>query len=110
VWLKAPKGNQEFMIRDAPNRFFSPPYVGPSGWIGAWLDSGTHWEELAELVRDAYKLTAPKRLLAELDQSKRSTSKMPSNAATASAAKKAGKKKATKGRSERPKGVKAKHR
>jgi hypothetical protein len=64
VWLKAPPGNQGLMVRSAPERFFVPPYVGPSGWIGVWLDSGTDWDELVELLRDAWTVTAPKRLAA----------------------------------------------
>jgi predicted DNA-binding protein (MmcQ/YjbR family) len=66
VWLKAPPGNQDVMVRAAPHRFFVPPYVGPSGWIGVWLDGDVDWNELAELLRDAYQLTAPKRLLERL--------------------------------------------
>jgi predicted DNA-binding protein (MmcQ/YjbR family) len=50
------------MVRAAPKRFFVPPYVGPSGWIGIWLDGGTDWNELADLLRDSYRLVAPKRL------------------------------------------------
>ncbi len=46
VWCKAALGNQEFMVRDAPDRFFVPPYVGPSGWIGVYLDGGVDWTEL----------------------------------------------------------------
>src|SRR5215210_1145550 len=38
VWCKAGPGNQELMIAAAPDRFFKPPYVGPSGWIGVYLD------------------------------------------------------------------------
>lgn len=62
VWCKAGPGNQEIMVRGAPDRFFVPPYVGPSGWVGIWLDGGVHWDELADLLRDSYDLTAPKRL------------------------------------------------
>jgi hypothetical protein len=64
VWCKAAPGNQELMVRAAPERFFVPPYVGPSGWVGVWLDRGADWKELAELLRDSWRLTAPKRLLA----------------------------------------------
>ena len=67
VWIKAAPGNQDLMVRTAPDRFFVPPYVGPSGWIGVWLDADVDWEELADLLRDAYRLTAPKRLLARLE-------------------------------------------
>ena len=68
VWLKAGPGNQALMVRAAPDRFFVPPYVGPSGWIGVYLDSPrTDWEELAELLRDAWRLSAPKKLVARVD-------------------------------------------
>ena len=63
VWCKAGPGNQGVMVRAAPDRFFVPPYVGPSGWIGAWLDGAIDWLELEDLLRDSYALVAPKRLL-----------------------------------------------
>jgi hypothetical protein len=68
VWLKAGPGNQGLMVRDAPARFFVPPYVGPSGWIGVWLDGdAVDWAEVAELARDSWRLVAPKRVRALLD-------------------------------------------
>lgn len=62
VWCKAGPGNQGVMVRAAPDRFFVPPYVGPSGWIGVWLDGAVDWAELEDLLRDSYALVAPKRL------------------------------------------------
>ena len=38
VWIKSDKENQALMIRTQPDRFFKPAYVGPSGWIGVFLD------------------------------------------------------------------------
>ena len=67
VWAKAAPGNQAVMVRADPDRFFVPPYLGPSGWVGIWLDRGADWAELAELMRDSYRLVAPKRLLAGLE-------------------------------------------
>ena len=52
VWCKAAPGNQSLMVRAAPDRFFVPPYVGPSGWIGVWLDRDPDWTEVRELVCD----------------------------------------------------------
>jgi hypothetical protein len=66
VWCKAAPGNQQLMVVAAPDRFFVPPYVGPSGWVGIWLDPRTDWDELAGLLADAWRLVAPKRLLARL--------------------------------------------
>jgi hypothetical protein len=64
VWCKAAPGNQRLMVEAAPDRFFVPPYVGPSGWVGIWLDPRTDWTELGELLQDAWRLVAPKRLQA----------------------------------------------
>ncbi len=64
VWLAATSVNQELMVRAAPDRFFVPPYVGPRGWIGVWLDGAVRWDELAGLLADAYRLIAPARLRA----------------------------------------------
>ncbi len=54
------------MVRAAPDRFFVPPYVGPSGWVGVYLDGSVDWSELKELLTDSYRLIAPKRLAALL--------------------------------------------
>ncbi len=45
---------------------FVPPYVGPSEWVGVWLDAKTDWKELANILRDAYKLAAPQELIEQL--------------------------------------------
>lgn len=66
VWCKAAPGNQEIMVRAAPGRFFVPPYVGPSGWVGIWLDGDVDWQEVAGLLEDSYSLVAPKRLASRL--------------------------------------------
>ena len=68
VWLKAAPGNQALMVEAEPRRFFRPPYVGPSGWIGVWLDGRVRWGQLEELLSDAYRLVAPRRLLARLEE------------------------------------------
>ena len=66
VWCKAGPGNQQLMVKAAPKRFFVPPYVGPSGWVGVYLDGAVDWAELADLVADSYRLVAPRRLAALL--------------------------------------------
>ncbi len=70
VWLKATKDDQAKMVRAAPDRFFVPPYVGPSGWVGVWLDGDVDWGATwREFVREAYLLVAPKKLAAALAES-----------------------------------------
>jgi hypothetical protein len=69
LWVKPPPQAQQELVAADPDRFFVPPYVGPHGWVGLRLDRGdTDWAEVAELVEDSYRLFAPKRLLAALDQ------------------------------------------
>jgi predicted DNA-binding protein (MmcQ/YjbR family) len=62
VWLKSTPAEQKRMVRAAPEQYFVPPYVGKSGWVGAWLDGQVDWEAVSEFVREAYKLAAPERL------------------------------------------------
>ena len=68
VGLKAPPGAQGALVHTSPRVFFVPPYVGHHGWVGAWLDIGLDWEQLAELIEESYRMTAPKRLVALLDR------------------------------------------
>jgi predicted DNA-binding protein (MmcQ/YjbR family) len=63
AWIKAAPGRQARAVKSAPDRFFVPPYVGPSGWVGVFLDATTDWKELRDILRDAYKLVAPKKLI-----------------------------------------------
>ena len=65
---KAPPGVQQALVAAAPDRFFVPRYVGHKGWVGARLDVEHDWDEIAELIEDSYRMTAPKRLAALLDQ------------------------------------------
>jgi predicted DNA-binding protein (MmcQ/YjbR family) len=66
--FKAGPGVQEALVAENPDRFFVPAYVGSRGWVGARLDTGHDWDELAELIEDSYRLIAPKRLSAQLDK------------------------------------------
>jgi predicted DNA-binding protein (MmcQ/YjbR family) len=67
VWFKARGGVQELLVGSSPERFFRPPYVGHHGWVGEWLDVELDWDELADLVEESYRMTAPRRLTARLD-------------------------------------------
>jgi hypothetical protein len=67
VWCKARALNQHLLVVAHPDRFFVPPYVGPSGWVGVWLDGDADWDGLGGLLSEGYRLVAPKRLIAALD-------------------------------------------
>jgi hypothetical protein len=66
VWIKSDPETQAFLVRNEPARFFVPPYVGPSGWIGVRLDNRPRWTQVNELLRDGYRAIAPKKLSAQL--------------------------------------------
>ncbi|MDQ3662957.1 MAG: MmcQ/YjbR family DNA-binding protein [Actinomycetota bacterium] len=66
LWCAAPEGTQEELVAADPEKFFRPPYVGGRGWLGVYLDRDPDWEEIAEILADAYREVAPKRLITEL--------------------------------------------
>ena len=67
-WCAAPPGAQEELVAADPGRFFRPPYVGGRGWLGVYLDvPDVDWTEIEEIVTDAYREVAPKRLVTRLD-------------------------------------------
>jgi hypothetical protein len=68
IWCAAPEGAQELMVESEPERFFVPPYVGHRGWIGVRLDVDVDWDEVHEVIVDAYRTVAPKTLLRLLDE------------------------------------------
>jgi hypothetical protein len=56
------------LTKHAPDRFHIPNYVGHLGWVGLWLDTPqVDWAEVEALLVGAYRLTASKKLIAELD-------------------------------------------
>ena len=67
LWCAAPPGAQEHLVTGEPGRFFRPPYVGHRGWVGVRLDRRPRWRQIEDVIEDAYRSVAPKRLLAELD-------------------------------------------
>lgn len=51
--------------RDVTLRPDGPGTAQP--WLGVRLDVDVDWDELAAIVEDAYRLVAPKKLVAQLD-------------------------------------------
>jgi hypothetical protein len=67
IWCAAPPGVQAQMIDEDPDVFFRPPYVGHRGWIGVRLSATVTDTELRMILEDAYRVVAPKLLVAKLD-------------------------------------------
>jgi hypothetical protein len=66
LWVKSDHFTQDLLVRGQPSRYFKPPYVGPQGWTGVYLDDQTDWIALDVLLRDAWRVTAPRRIAALL--------------------------------------------
>jgi hypothetical protein len=69
---KAPRGIAKQLAEHAPDRFHIPNFVGHLGWVGLWLDTPqVEWTEVEAILVEAYRLTAPKKLIAEINSEKR---------------------------------------
>lgn len=72
IMVKVDASDRAALERDA--RFFYPAYLGPAGWLGLDLrarmrgDRDVDWDEVGELVDASFRLTAPKKLVKQLDQ------------------------------------------
>jgi phosphoribosylglycinamide formyltransferase-1 len=69
VCFKALPSERETLLDSDEQRFYSPAYIGPKGWLGLRLDVGeVDWAEVKALVTASYRLQAPKRLAAIIDK------------------------------------------
>lgn len=68
LWFKAGPGVQQELVDTEPDRFSVPPYVGPSGWVALDLEAAPiDWDEVDGILRDSYRIQAPKTLARTLD-------------------------------------------
>jgi len=52
----------------ADDRFYSPPYWGPGGWLATPIDGpGVDWTQLAEIIDTSYRQVALVRQIRALD-------------------------------------------
>nr|WP_239522343.1 MmcQ/YjbR family DNA-binding protein [Geodermatophilus sabuli] len=63
--VKAPPGEQEALLGTAPC-YSRPGHLGARGWLGVDLSpaAGADWDEVAALLDQAWRTTAPERLTA----------------------------------------------
>ena len=56
VWCKATHTTQDLLVSKSPERYFVPPYAGPAGWVGVYLDRRPKWSEVADRLAHAHEL------------------------------------------------------
>jgi hypothetical protein len=64
--VKASRPEQAALVAADPETFGVPAYVGRHGWVSVRL-AGVDPEELRELLVEAWRQTAPRRLVAAYD-------------------------------------------
>ena len=65
IACKALPGDNTALAASDPTRFYLPAYIGSRGWVALRLDVGpVDWDEVSELLKGSYRLTAPKKLAA----------------------------------------------
>jgi hypothetical protein len=64
--VKASREAQAALVGSEPETFSVPAYVGQHGWVGIRLDR-VDPEEARELLDEAWRATAPKRVVAAYD-------------------------------------------
>ena len=67
---KSNLSEQRRLVRDDPESFFVPAYLGSKGWVGIRLDlNEVDWETVNELARQAFQSSAPRKLAALIEES-----------------------------------------
>jgi hypothetical protein len=62
---KSSLSEQRRLVREDPESFFVPAYLGSKGWIAIRLDlDEVDWDVVTELARRAYQESAPRKLAA----------------------------------------------
>ena len=65
---KSSLSEQRRLVRDDPESFFVPAYLGSRGWIAIRLDlEEVDWETVSDLARRAFQSIAPRKLAAAVE-------------------------------------------
>lgn len=59
--FKSDRETQEILLQK--EHFYKTPYIGHHGWVSVQNPAGEDWEELTDLIQEAYLRAAPKRLV-----------------------------------------------
>ncbi|MGE8205383.1 MmcQ/YjbR family DNA-binding protein [Heyndrickxia sp. NPDC080065] len=59
--FKSDRETQEILLQK--EHFFKTPYIGRHGWVSIQNPDGEDWDELSDLIQEAYLRAAPKRLV-----------------------------------------------
>lgn len=60
ISIKSDPTTQFYLIKRGP--YYRTPYIGQHGWVSVGEPMRQDWTELEELIVEAYRIVAPKRL------------------------------------------------
>lgn len=64
VIVKTTGSDEQAMLIEAdPETYFSPAYLGASGWVALRLDGEVDWDRVGDRIAVSWELAAPRRLL-----------------------------------------------
>ncbi|WP_010186468.1 MmcQ/YjbR family DNA-binding protein [Sphingomonas sp. PAMC 26605] len=64
VIVKTTGSDEQAMLIEAdPETYFSPAYLGASGWVALRLDREVDWDRVGDRIAISWELAAPRRLL-----------------------------------------------
>lgn len=59
--FKSDRETQALLLQK--EQFYKTPYIGQHGWVSILNPAGENWDELTDLIQEAYLRAAPKRLV-----------------------------------------------
>jgi hypothetical protein len=60
---KVPRGENDELVRLDPERYYTPAYLGPRGWLALRLDlPEIDWGQVEDLLTDSSRLFGPRKL------------------------------------------------
>ncbi|MGJ7912480.1 MmcQ/YjbR family DNA-binding protein [Neobacillus sp. LXY-1] len=65
--FKSDRETQEFLLQK--EYFYKTPFIGRYGWVSIKNPKENDWNELSELIQEAYLSAAPKRLVKKWKES-----------------------------------------
>jgi predicted DNA-binding protein (MmcQ/YjbR family) len=66
ISFKSDRETQEILLQK--DYFFKTAYIGHHGWVSIQNPAGEVWDELTDLIQEAYLRAAPKRLVKQWNE------------------------------------------
>ena len=66
ISFKSDRETQEILLQK--EYFFKTPYIGQHGWVSIQNPIEENWDELTDLIQEAYLRAAPKRIVKQWNE------------------------------------------